>query len=400
MVSRLPHWFGGLLLAGSGLLAAGLPLALLPEPSAAAQPADRKRTEANLKALTDRIERVQRQVQQDAVQKDRLNRDLREAERSVAKAQGGLSELRAQRAQRSATRARLVAERDAREADRRKTLDNLAEQLRAAYFLGQHESLKLLLNQRSPAQFNRNLTYYGYFGRQRADQIAHLNQNIAAIDELTAQIDTEDAELARLEGQQKQKVSELESARRERGRVLASLERESRNRVATLDRLQKQRAQLEQLLKELARAAEAVPFDPNAPFARLRGKLSWPVAGKVDVGFGETIAGGLRSNGIEIDADRGSNVRAVAEGRVVYADWLPGRGLLIILDHGNGYLSLYGHNEQLFKAAGARVQPGDVIATAGDSGGRKRPGLYFEVRRQGKPVDPKGWFAAGSPPRG
>ena len=131
---------------------------------------------------------------------------------------------------------------------------------------------------------------------------------------------------------------------------------------------------------------------------KLRGKLSWPVAGKVQVTFGERVAGALASKGIEINADRGANVRAVHEGRVVYADWSPGRGLLIILDHGNGYWSLYGHNEQLFKQAGATVQAGEVIATAGDSGGRVRPGLYFQILRNSKPIDPRGWFKTAAPP--
>jgi murein hydrolase activator len=370
---------------------------------AAAVPAaqqSRQRAEADLRSVTERIERVQRQVQQDAVEKSRLNRDLREAEQSVAKARGSLAELRSQREERTAARRKLVADRTAREADRARTEADLALQVRTAYFMGRNEPLKLLLNQRSPAEFSRNLQYYSYFGRLRATQIEAIAQNIAVIDDLTAQIDAEDAELARLEQKQKTQVGQLESARKQRGQVLASLEKESQGRNAQLARLQKQQAQLETLLKQLSRATEAVPFDPNAPFAQLRGKLAWPVNGKVDIDFGGTRPGGLRSDGIEIDAERGTNVRAVHEGRVVYSDWLPGRGLLIILDHGNGYLSLYGHNEQLFKQVGSRVQAGEAIATAGDSGGRRRAGLYFEIRRAGKPVDPRGWFRSKAPPAG
>jgi murein hydrolase activator len=378
--------------AGAAILLAALALP-------AAQP-DRKRTEANLRAVTERIERVQRQVQQDAVEKDRLNRDLREAERSVARAQGELSRLRTERAQRTAARRELVAERERRQAERRRTEADLATQLRAAYLMGRNEPLKLLLNQRDPAQFGRNLTYYGYLGRLRAEQISQINDNIAKIDAITAQIDEENARLEELEGRQKVRVGELDAARRQRGQVLATLEKESRGRTATLQRLQQQRQQLDRLLKELSRVTESAPFDPNDPFARLRGKLGWPVAGRLVTSFNDTVVGSFRSNGIEIDADRGSNVLAVHEGRVIYSDWHPGRGLLIILDHGNGYLSLYGHNEQLFKTAGTRVQAGETIATAGDSGGRKRPGLYFEIRKAGKPVDPRGWFRSGTPPAG
>ncbi|MEJ0099881.1 MAG: peptidoglycan DD-metalloendopeptidase family protein [Pseudomonadota bacterium] len=359
---------------------------------------NRKRTEQDLRTVTDRIERVQRQVAQDAVDKDRMNRDLREAERSVAKARGSLGDLRARRSERAAARQKLVDLRALKEEERRRDQAELANQLRAAYFMGQNESLQLLLNQSNSAEVSRNLAYYGYFGRYRAHQIAQLNEDVAQIKEITAKIDAEDAQLATLEQQQKDKVGQLDSARQQRGAVLASLQQESQSRATQLARLQKEQQQLERLLKQLSKATESVPFDPNAPFARLRGRLAWPVAGRVSVDFGDSTAGGLRSNGIEIETERGADVRAVQEGRVVYADWLPGRGLLVILDHGDGYLSLYGHNEQIFQQVGARVQAGEAIATAGDSGGRKTPGLYFEIRRAGKPVDPHGWFRSKEPP--
>ncbi|MFO1505217.1 MAG: peptidoglycan DD-metalloendopeptidase family protein [Steroidobacteraceae bacterium] len=377
------------------LLALGLWFATLALP--AAQP-DRARTEANLRSLKERIERIQRQVQEDAAEKDRLTRDLRAAEQSVSKAQGELGKVRTQRTETSAERARLQAERTRHQAERDRTQADLAQQLRSAYMMGRSEPLKMLLNQRSLSSFQRNLTYYGYFGRDRAAKIGIITKNIAEIDELARRIEEQDNELAQLELQRQRKVQELDKARKSRGQVLASLTAESRNRGAQLKRLQQQQQQLENLLTELRRATEATPFDPNDPFARLQGKLSWPVAGKLEVTYGETIAGGLRSNGIEIAADRGTPVRAVHEGRVIFADWLSGRGLLIILDHGNGYLSLYGHNEQLFKQAGATVQAGEAIAAAGDSGGRARPGLYFEIRRAGKPVNPSGWFKSPSPP--
>ncbi len=382
---------------GIRVLALGLWLATLALP--AAQP-DRARTEANLRALKERIERIQRQVQDDAAEKDRLTRDLRAAEQSVAKAQGELGRVRSKRTETSTERARLQEERTRRMAERDRTQDDLASQLRSAYMMGRSEPLKMLLNQRSPAQFQRNLTYYGYFGRDRAKKINLITQNIADIDELARQIEQQDSQLAELEVQRQRRVQELDKARKSRGQVLASLTVESRNRGAQLKRLQQQQQQLENLLAELRRATEATPFDPNDPFGKLRGRLSWPVAGKVETSYGDTIAGGLRSNGIEIAADRGATVRAVHEGRVIFADWLSGRGLLIILDHGNGYLSLYGHNEQLFKQAGATVQAGDAIAAAGDSGGRARPGLYFEIRRAGKPVNPSGWFKSSAPPPG
>jgi len=383
------------LLTALVLLAA---LALLTVPALPAAQPDAARAEANLRELKERIERIQRQVRSDDLEKNRLARDLREAEQSVARAQGELGKVRSERSERGAERDRLMAERAEREAERDRTQGELAAQLRAAYMMGRNEPLKLLLNQRSPAQFGRNLAYYGYLGRDRAVKINLITDNISKIDELARQIEEEEQELARLETQRKARVQELDKARKQRGQVLTRLETESRDKRAELKRLQQRREKEEKLLADLRRAAEATPFDPNDAFAKLRGKLSWPVAGKVETGFGSTIAGGLHSNGIEIAADRGANVRAVHEGRVLYADWLSGRGLLIILDHGNGYMSLYGHNEQLFKQVGATVQAGEAIATAGDSGGRAQPGLYFEIRRSGKPVDPRGWFKTASPP--
>lgn len=386
----------GRLLAGA-LLAVAL-VAGLQAP--AAQP-DRARTEAaKLADLKERIARIQRQLQNDAVQKDRLTRDLRDAEQSVARAQRELGKVRSERSERSEERQRLEEERAQREADRRRTQEDLAAQLRAAYMMGRNEPLKLLLNQRNPAQFGRNLAYYGYMGRDRAVKINLITENIAKIDELAAKIEAEDRELALLEQRNQARVQELDKARQQRGRVLTKLEAESRNRGASLKRLQQQEAQQEKLLAELRRAAEATPYDPNDAFAKLRGKLSWPVSGRIQVGFGDKVAGVLASKGIEISANRGANVRAVHEGRVMYADWSPGRGLLIILDHGNDYMSLYGHNEQLFKEEGATVKAGEIIGTAGDTGGRSEPGLYFEIRRGGKPIDPRGWFRSSTPPPG
>lgn len=362
-------------------------------------------SEAQLKALTDNIQRLQRQVQRDVVEKNRLSRDLRDAERAVSSAQGELARLRAERATRTEALAGLKRERRAREAERDRTAAALSGQMRAAYFMGRNEPLKLLLNQRSPAQFSRNLAYYGYLGRLRADQIASIKANIASIDELAGTIEAEEAELARLEEQQKERVGELDSARDKRSVMLARLTRESSDRNAELQRKRQERTQLERLLEQLRRETRALPYDPNAPFARTRGRLHWPVAGKISVNYGATVSGLGRSEGIEIDTN-GGNVTAVHEGRVIYADWHPGRGLLVILDHGNGYWTLYGHLGELYRGEGSSVKAGDAIGTAGDSGGRKRTGLYFELRHAAKagetpkPINPGGWFRTAVPPSG
>jgi murein hydrolase activator len=382
----------------------GLALLLAALVLPAAQP-ERKRSEAEikaaeLKALNERVERTRRQVQKDAADQESLSRVLRDAERAISRVSGDLSALRTQRAERATARQQLVDERSRRHSEREATEGDLAKQIRAAYFMGRSEPLKLLLNQRNPAEFGRNLTYYGYLGRLRANQIAVIADNIARIDELTVRIDEEDATLADLELQVKQRLDEREAFVKQRGKALASLQRQARSRADELKRMQAEHRELEQLLEKLRRQAEAIPYDPDSPFSRRRGKLSWPVAGRVAVGFGSKLGDDLLSKAIEIDAVRGAEVRAVHEGQVLHSDYQKGLGNTIIIDHGNGYWSVYAHNENLFKAKDAMVAAGEKIATVGDTGGQKRPGLFFQILNNRKAVDPRPWFRTTSPPPG
>jgi murein hydrolase activator len=377
----------GLALAGAGL--AGTP--------AAKPETDARKTEAQLEAVKAEIERVTREVSQSQVERDRLSRDLKSAELSVGQARAGLAEIRHQRAEHAARRTALTTEQHEREAQLAKNRADLAGQLRAAYLIGRQEPLKLLLNQEDPALAGRMFAYYGYFGRARAGQIKLIEDDVQRLAELTAALDAEDAQLAQLEQRQRGELNGLEHARSQRTAVLASLDAESRSRAASLERLHSQQSGLEQLLRELRAAIERYPLEANDAFTKLRGKLAWPVSGHLVARFGDTRAGGVRWDGVLVATERGTPVKAVCDGRVIYADWLPGLGLLAIVDHGDGYLSLYGHNERLFKAAGEHVAAGDTIAAAGDSGGSGRPELYFEIRKGGRPVDPRPWFKAADP---
>ena len=358
---------------------------------------DTQKTEAQLEAVKSEIERVARQVSNDEVEKSRLNKELRSAEVSVGKARQGLDGVRRQRAETAARRTSLAAEKKERESDLSREREALAAQLRAAYMIGREEPLKLLLNQKDPERAGRMFAYYGYFGRARAGQIHEIEDNVQSLAQLDAQLETEDGKLAELEKSQRARLADLEEARQHRSVVLASLEAESHTRAESLERLRSQQAGLEKLLKELRRALERLPTDTNDAFARLRGKLAWPVSGRVLARFGETRAGGVKWDGVLVATERGAPVRAISPGRVIYADWLPGLGLLTIIDHGNGYMSLYGHNEQLYKAVGEQVAAGDAIASAGDSGGTPRPELYFEIRKAGHPIDPRPWFKDSAP---
>jgi septal ring factor EnvC (AmiA/AmiB activator) len=244
------------------------------------------------------------------------------------------------------------------------------------------------------------LAYYQYFGRARAAQIAAIHAHLAELDTLDAALAAEERRLTELEETQRGQVLRLQSARERRGRALETLEVESKNRARELERLRAQQGGLEKLVRELRRALERIdkfPTDSKDAFAKLRGKLAWPVAGRLAASFGQTRAGGMKWDGLLVSGSQGAPVRAVYHGRVVYADWLSGLGLLTIVDHGDGYLSLYGHNERLYKEVGEKVSAGDTIATVGDSGGRQTPALYFEIRKAGRPIDPRPWFKSASP---
>ena len=381
-----------MLLAAAGSIGGFAAAAGAPKPEA-----DARKAEAELQAVKSEIERVTREVSEAQVERDRLTRDLRSAELSVGHARESLSDLKRQRATHAARRTALAAEQREREAQLEKNRRVLAGEIRAAYTIGRQEPLKLLLNQEDPALAGRMFVYYGYFGRARAGEIRIIQDDVQRLADLSAELDAEDAALGRLEQQQRAELSALERARAQRSQVLVGLEAESRTRAQNLERLRAQQAGLERLLRELRAAMERFPLETNEAFARLRGKLAWPVSGHLVARFGDARAGGVRWDGVLVATERGSPVKSVCGGRVIYADWLPGLGLLAIVDHGDGYLSLYGHNERLYKAAGEHVAAGETLAAAGDTGGTGRTELYFEIRKGGKPVDPRPWFRAADP---
>ena len=376
-------------------------LAALPVGAAAAVPAhseaDARKAEEQLEAVKAQIERVTREVSAEQVERDRLTRELRNAELSVGRARESLNDVRRQRAEGAARRAALASEQRARASELEANRVSLAGQLRAAYLIGRQEPLKLLLNQKDPELAGRMFAYYSYFGRARAGQIHLIEDDVRRLAELDSELAAEDLKLAELETEQRAQLAELEQARERRTQVLANLEAQSHTRAQNLERLHAQQSGLEKLVRELRAAIDRFPVEGNDAFTRLRGKLAWPVSGHLVARFGDARAGGVHWDGVLVATQRGAPVKAVCPGRVIYADWLPGLGLLTIVDHGDGYLSLYGHNERLYKAVGEQVAAGDTIAAAGDSGGSPRPELYFEIRKGGKPVDPRPWFKAADP---
>jgi murein hydrolase activator len=375
-------------------------LAAMPADAAGRHPAhpsshtDARQAREQLEAVRDQIARIARQVSRGQAERDRLTRQLRATEQSVGKAQAALDDLRQQRDAGAARRAELEAQERQRQTDLARNRGELAGQLRAAYLIGQEEPLKLLLNQGDPAQAGRMFAYYSFFGRARALQIQAIEADLQRIGQLDGQLQAQDAKLAGLQQAQQAQVSALEQARSQRMQVLASISTETHTRAARLARLRQQQNDLESLLTQLRRASASLPPEDvgNSPFAHLRGRLPRPVAGSIIEGYGQVRAGGLKWQGDLFATERDAPVRAVSQGRVVYADWLAGLGLLIIIDHGDGYMSLYGHNARLYESVGQHVAAGQTIAQAGDSGGSARPELYFEIRKEGKPLDPRLWL--------
>lgn len=359
-------------------------------------PSAERDPEKQLQDVRGRIGELQRSIRRDTDRRDSLSAQLRDAEEKVRNARGRLGGVRKQLAASDARLSRLTAERERTERDLREQRMALARQLRSAYMSGREEQLKLLLSQEDPAAFGRMLVYYSYLGRARAGKIAEIEAAAKTLERAVQQEAEERERLAALEADSRKELSSVDSARAERGKAVHAVNSQIRNNSDTIAKLKREAAALEKLVADLRRALRDLPPGAGQAFEKVRGRLAWPAGGRIVARFGQPRGGGLKWNGVMIEAGRGAEIRALYEGRVVYSDWLPGMGLLLIIDHG-GYMSLYAHNEQLFKAVGDRVEGGEVVATVGDSGGRSQPGLYLEIRRGATPVDPIPWFRRPAP---
>jgi len=378
-----PHQF-----ALSGIFIAALVLLFLP-----VHPADNRATEGDLKTLRGRIEAIRKNIQADTERRDSLAGALQAADMSIQAAREQSAEIRKQRQASERKLAELARERAITEQQVAAQREALSREIRLAYMNGGEEQLKLLLNQQDPNQLGRMLAYYGYFGRARAARIAAINERLEHLQALSDSIAAETQRLRDIESRQQTQLKQLAQARGRRAQTLAAMQASLRTRADQLAGMQRQAAALERLLEELRSVADDFPVSSDQPFAKLQGKLPWPVKGKLRARFGELRAGGpLKWQGVLIGADSGAQVRAPFHGRVEYADWLSGMGLLVIVNHGGGYRSLYGHNEQLYRKVGDTVAPGDALGALGESSGQDRVELYLEIRKGTQPQDPQRWL--------
>jgi septal ring factor EnvC (AmiA/AmiB activator) len=355
---------------------------------------DRRESEAELAAVRKEIKALQDRIARETTRRDAGARELRAVEVEIAAATRKLAEVRGDlKAQETARRdLDRRSERASRSLAAEK--DSLARQVRSSYMAGREELTKLLLSQESPASLGRMLVYFDYYNRARSQRIAAVAGDLAQLEELDAATARVEAELATLEAAQTREVAALEKSPAERRALVAKLDASVRDGAAAVAKLRAEEQRLADLVQRLSELMAGFPVDIDEPFAQSKGKLAWPVQGRIAGDYGQARgAGPVKWNGVLLEAAAGTPVRAVHRGRVAFADWLQGLGLLVIVDHGGGYMSLYGHNEALLKESGDWVEPGEPIAQVGDTGGQSRSGLYFEIRSNGEPVNPNAWMA-------
>ena len=369
------------------LLLAGAPLPASEDPVAAAR---------QLETLQKRIQALQRSLETDRERRDQLQQALRTAERDIGVANRELRQLGTQLAQREQRLRELGAERDQAALGLAGLRRQLERDARAAYAVGRQERVKLVLNQEDPASIGRMMSYYRYFALARTERIAAVSLQLEVIARLERDISAAREGLVGVRDEQRIVTAALQARQGERQQLLARVQEDMRSKGTELEQLTRDEQRLQELVRSLRDLLADIPLVPGdtRPFPDRKGNLDWPVQGPLAAGFGTRRAvGDLTWRGVLIRAPLGAEVRVVSHGRVAFADWLRGFGLLVIVDHGDGYMTLYGHNQSLYKEAGEWVETGAVIATVGDSAGPGESGLYFEVRQNGRPVNPVAWIA-------
>ncbi|MBF8669992.1 murein hydrolase activator EnvC [Pseudomonas putida] len=411
---------------------------------------ERAQTQQQLDATRQDIAELKKTLGKLQEEKAGVQKDLKATETDIGNLEKQVEALQQELKKTEGELERLDTEKKKLQSARVEQQRLIAIQARSAYQNGREEYLKLLLNQQNPEKFARTLTYYDYLSKARLEQLRTFNETLRQLANVEQEIATQQQQLLAQRADLDSRRQALEAERGKRQQVLAKLNSDMKDRDQKLQSREQDQADLSKVLKTIeetlarqAREAEEArkkallaqqeaqkrrqqealaaaaareqarePVEPpkkarttlgplvssdganyGGAFSAARGKLPWPVNGRLLARFGDARGSDARAkwDGVMISANPGTQVRAVHGGRVVFADWLRGAGLLVILDHGNGYLSLYGHNQSLLKSAGDIVKAGEAISTVGDSGGQDAAGLYFAIRQQGRPTDPSQW---------
>ncbi|MEW5248682.1 murein hydrolase activator EnvC family protein [Microbulbifer sp. 2201CG32-9] len=370
-----------------------LPYALLALLLAApAQFVQAQTEQERLDEVKQRIEALQQELRQVKNERDQLLEDLETSEKDISDLLQRIDRIKRDTRSRNDRLQQLELERQQLEQSRRSMQRRVEQEVAAAYRLGKQEQIKLLLNQQDPQHIARQLRYHQYFLQERSRVIDDYLDTLSELRTLSRTIEGERDALAQEQRQLEIREQQLRRARSKRQDALAQLTLRLADKNNALQKLQGDRNRLQKLVDQVGRAiASLIDPDHQQPFARQRGRMDWPSKGRRANAFGQRRANGITWTGITIRASEGTPVRAIHRGRVVFADYLRGQGMLIILDHGDGYLSLYGHNQSLSRSLGEWVETGDTIARAGNTGGLSDSGVYFEIRHDGQPQDPTIW---------
>ena len=370
-----------------------------------------------LQHLRSRIEALQKEISGAEASRSEAADALRESERAISDANRELAEL--DQSSRTVSRHAEALRGESGKvsgslAEQQAMLSRLLYQQHTQHAGAQPEALRLLLSGGNPNAIARELHYLGYVSRARADAIRGLRESVAKLTALGDEAAAKAAEIKAIAAEQVSQRKRLEDEKRKHADVLTRLARDIQRQRLEVGAMQRNESRLTTLIEQIARIVtrappakvakdtksvaprqhnERVPEPLAGAFSQLRGQLALPVRGELVGHFGSPRNdGGLTWKGLLLAAKAGDSVKAVAAGRVVYADWLRGFGNLLIIDHGAGYMSLYGYNETLLKRVGDDISGGDAVATVGNSGGGTESGLYFELRHRGKPFDPMAWI--------
>jgi septal ring factor EnvC (AmiA/AmiB activator) len=355
---------------------------------------DRQQVESRLQEVTRQIGEIKSQLEASRADHRAEQQRLQQVDLAIQQASLAFRELEQQRLQHAAQLDTFQGERDDYLSRHAKRMEILAKQLGVAYRAGRQSRMKLLLNQDDPARLGRMLAYYDYLNEAQVSKIFGLRQAMAELERMQQPINRELLRIQQVQSEQREVLDQLGAQRLKREQLLVQLTGQISSEEAQLKELERNRKDLESLIERLSDALADIPADlgNRTGVASRKGRLPMPLKGPVKHAFGQTRAGSMRWQGWLIGAAPGTEATAVAYGRVAFADWLRGYGLLLIIDHGQGYLSLYAHNESLLQEAGAWVEAGERISVVGDNPGNEQ-GLYFELRRNGKAVDPAAWLS-------
>lgn len=351
--------------------------------------ANEDRTKKDLSEIQNALEQSQaeRKAQQQKIAT--LGKNLKQHELDIAKnakalniAQNSIRKTQQQQQQQQQQADALT--------DKQKLMQKaLASQLKSAYMSGGHDYSKMLLNQQNTAQVERTLSYYNYLNKARIEQLDELKALLIEIAQVQAELEKTEQHLTALYEEQKNRQQALVNAQSERQQNLKSLKAKLNSTESSINYLKENEKTLIDTLAELEKAkSQKVEL---IGLSKTKGKLNWPTKGKLSHKFGQRKHGGIDWKGVLIDANEGTNVNSIQNGQVVYADWLKGFGWVIVIDHGDGFMSLYGHTQTLLKDVGDMVRQGESVALVGKSGGQSSSGLYFEIRHKGRAVNPEKW---------